>query len=61
LGNGKKLTILAENASEKNIYIKSCKINGKNWNNSFFRHRDIANGGTIELILTDQPTDWAKN
>jgi predicted alpha-1,2-mannosidase len=61
LGNGKKLTILAENASEKNIYIKSCKINGKIWNNSIFHHRDIANGGTIELVLTDKPTDWAKN
>jgi len=61
LGNGKKLTILAVNASEKNIYIKSCKINGKTWKNSIFRHQNIANGGTIELVLSDKPTEWGKN
>lgn len=60
LGNGKKLIIRAENASDKNIYIKSCNINGKNWTSSIFRHKDIANGGTITLILSDQPTSWGK-
>jgi len=60
LGNGKKLIILAKNTSEKNIYILSCKINGKTWNNSIFRHRDIANGGTIEMILSDKPTGWGR-
>ncbi|CAN5534044.1 hypothetical protein BH10BAC3_BH10BAC3_37110 [soil metagenome] len=34
LGNGKKLTIAAKNFSDKNIYIKSCRINGKTWNSS---------------------------
>jgi predicted alpha-1,2-mannosidase len=61
LGNGKKLTLLAKNASEQNIYIASCKINGKVWNKSIFSHQDIANGGTIELVLSDKPTDWGKN
>lgn len=58
LGNGKRLIILAKNASEKNIYIRSCKINGKTWNNPIFRHREIANGGTIEMVLSDKPTEW---
>jgi putative alpha-1,2-mannosidase len=60
LGNGKKLSILATNASEKNIYIKSCKINGKRVNNSIIRHKDIANGGKIEFELSDTPSSWGK-
>ena len=60
LGNGKTLTITAHNFSEKAIYVKSCKINGKAWNSSIFRHKDIAEGGTIEFELAEQPTDWSK-
>lgn len=56
MGNGKKLTITAKNFSEKNIYIKSCTINGKAWNSSIFKHKDIAQGGTIELELAEQRT-----
>jgi predicted alpha-1,2-mannosidase len=60
LGNGKKLTINAKNFSDKNTYIKSCRINGKGWNSSIFRHKDIAQGGTIEIELAAQPTEWGK-
>jgi predicted alpha-1,2-mannosidase len=60
LGSGKKLTITAKNAGEKYIYIKSCKINGKPWNNPIFPHADIANGGTIEFELSDVAGDWGK-
>jgi predicted alpha-1,2-mannosidase len=61
LGNGKKLTITTKNVGEKNIYIKSCKINGKGWNSPIFHHADIANGGTIELELSDVAGDWGRN
>ena len=61
LGNGKKLIIIAKNEGEKNIYIKSCKINGKEWNNSIFHHSDIANGGVIEMELGDVAGDWGRN
>ncbi len=55
LGNGKVLTIISKNASDKNIYIQSCKINGKTWNNSWFTHQDIENGGKIELVMGEKP------
>ncbi len=55
LGNGKLLKITAKNASEKNIYIQSCKINGKPWKQFWFNHSDIANGGTIEFVMGDKP------
>lgn len=60
LWNGKKLLITADNLDEKNYYIKSCKINGKIWENAIFRHGDIAEGGTIELELSDKPTGWGR-
>lgn len=53
LGNGKKLTITSQNASDKNIYIQSCKINGKVWDKFWFTHEEIANGGTIEFVMGD--------
>jgi predicted alpha-1,2-mannosidase len=55
MGNGKKLHIRAKNAGEKNIYIRSCKINGKAWTKPWFRHRDIAAGGTIEFVMGEKP------
>jgi len=55
LGNGKLLKVTARNANEKNIYIQSCKVNGKPWNKFWFTHQDIVNGGTIEMVMGDQP------
>lgn len=60
LSGGKTLVITA-NASEKNIYIKSCKVNGKPWNKAIISHSDIAGGGTIEMELSDVPTDWGRD
>lgn len=58
LGNGKTLVIIAENFSEKNIYIKAVNINSKSLDQNWFRHTDIKDGGTIHLYMTDKPTDW---
>jgi predicted alpha-1,2-mannosidase len=55
MGNGKSLTILAPNASQTNIYIKSVTINGKKWTKPWFNHKDIQNGGTIVFEMTDKP------
>jgi len=60
LENGKTVTIISNNISDKNIYIKSCKLNGKSWNKSIIRHEQIANGAVIEFELTDISTDWGK-
>lgn len=59
LTEGKTLTITA-NATPENVYIKSCKLNGKEWNTAFIKHSDIASGGTIEMELSNVPTDWGK-
>ena len=58
LGNGKILVIIAENFSEKNIYIGSATINDKPLDQNWFRHSDIKDGGVIHLMMTDKPTPW---
>jgi putative alpha-1,2-mannosidase len=55
LGNGKKLNIKAKNASQTNVYIQSCKINGKEWSKPWFNHQQIENGGIIEFVMGDKP------
>ncbi|MDA3867239.1 MAG: GH92 family glycosyl hydrolase, partial [Salinivirgaceae bacterium] len=60
LANGKTIKIIAENASDENIYIQSCKINGKPWKQFWFTHQDIANGGSIEFVMGATPSTFNK-
>ncbi|RZK68228.1 MAG: glycoside hydrolase family 92 protein [Pedobacter sp.] len=59
MANGKQVVIIAKNASEKNIYVQSCKLNGKPYNRSWFRHADIANGASFEFVMGDKPSSWS--
>ncbi|WPU91667.1 GH92 family glycosyl hydrolase [Mucilaginibacter sabulilitoris] len=51
LGNGRFFEIKAPNASFNNKYIQSARLNGKPWDKPWFSHSDIANGGTLELVM----------
>jgi predicted alpha-1,2-mannosidase len=55
LENGKTLKLVAKNNSPTNKYIQSVKLNGKPLNQVWFRHADIANGGTLELQMGSTP------
>jgi predicted alpha-1,2-mannosidase len=55
LGNGKTFEIVAENCSAENKYIQSAVLNGKNWNQTWFFHDDIKNGGKLVLELGNKP------
>ncbi len=55
LKNGKDLVIVAHNASPDNKYVESVRLNGKTLEQVWFRHADIANGGTLELKMGDTP------
>ena len=57
LPDGHILTITS-NASEDNVYIASCKIDGREWNSPFILHRDLVSAHTIEFTLSDVPTEW---
>ncbi len=59
--NGKTFKVIAHNASDKNIYIQSAKLNGKDYNLPYINHSDIVNGGVIEFEMGDQPSKWASS
>jgi predicted alpha-1,2-mannosidase len=62
MGNGKDFTIVARNNSAKNIYIQSATLNGKSWNQSWFSHSDIAQGGALVLTMGPQPNrNWGSS
>ncbi|NOT49108.1 MAG: glycoside hydrolase family 92 protein, partial [Acidobacteria bacterium] len=59
LENGKVVTIRAANVSDKNIYVRSLKLNGKPFRATQFQHHDLFNGGTLEFEMADREVrDW---
>ena len=58
LENNNSFTIKARNVSDKNIYIQSAKLNGENYNKSFLKHTSILEGGVLEFVMGDKPSDW---
>jgi predicted alpha-1,2-mannosidase len=51
LGNNKYFEIKANNASRENKYIQSARLNGQPLNQAWFNHKDIAEGGILELEM----------
>ncbi|MEH6537108.1 MAG: GH92 family glycosyl hydrolase [Psychroserpens sp.] len=58
LENGKQFTILAQNLSDKNIYVEYAYLNGKTLDKTFIAHEDIISGGILEFRMTDNPAVW---
>jgi len=52
---GRKFVIVARNNSRENRYIQSAAFKGRPLTRPWFYHRDLVNGGTLELILGPQP------
>ena len=61
MSNGKKLTMIAENISDKNIYVQSVKFNGKTWDSPFLPTRKVSKGGTLIFTMGPQPSQWGTN
>lgn len=49
---GKTLVIKSLHASNKDIYVRSIKLNGQSYHKSFITHNQIENGGTIEFDMS---------
>ncbi|MCU0361950.1 MAG: glycoside hydrolase family 92 protein [Bacteroidales bacterium] len=59
LANGKVFKIKAINCSFDNKYIQSARLNGKEWNKTWFSHDDIKDGGVLELVMGNKAnTSW---
>lgn len=54
LENGNQFSIIAHHLSDKNIYVKSVKLNGKSLNRNFIYHKEIMQGGVLEFEMTHQ-------
>ena len=60
LRDGKTFRIVCHNYSPDNKYIASAKLNGKEWNQSWFSHEDLMAGGTLEFVMRPVPVKtWA--
>ena len=55
LENGRTFTIRAPNVSDKNIYIRSATLNGKNVERALVTHKTIMKGGTLNFMMSDMP------
>ncbi len=54
LPNGKSFVIIGKNASAKNKYIQSAKLNGQPLNVPQLTHADVLKGGTLEFVMGDK-------
>jgi len=62
LDNGKTFTLHAKNNSAENKYIQSAELNGKTLNRSWFTHKELTNGGTLNLVMGNMPNkNWGVN
>ena len=55
LENGKTFTFTANRLSQKNKFIKTVKLNGKEYTKSYITHDIIMSGGEIVFEMTDKP------
>ncbi|NJX14398.1 GH92 family glycosyl hydrolase [Tamlana crocina] len=55
LKDNKVFIIEAENVSNKNIYIQSATLNGKDFNSTIISHKQILNGGTLKFKMGPEP------
>ena len=61
LDNGRDLTIIANNNSDKNVYIQSCKVNGVPYEKLYFTHEMLMSGMTVEFEMGSEPSSWASS
>ncbi|SHI81204.1 alpha-1,2-mannosidase, putative [Tangfeifania diversioriginum] len=61
LPEDKTFTIVAENNSKQNIYIRSVELNGEPYEKTFITHDTIIKGGTLTFLMGSEPNaDFGK-
>jgi predicted alpha-1,2-mannosidase len=58
LSNGKTFSMTAQDISDRNIYVQSVKLNGKNWDSPFLPCKELEHGGKIDFVMGPQPSQW---
>ena len=60
LSNGKDFTIVAPRLSDKRRYVQSVKLNGVDYPSSFLSHSQLMEGGVLEFIMSERPSNWGQ-
>ena len=55
LENGKSLLIEADNNCDSTPYIRSMKLNGKNYTRNYLTHEHLTQGGRIQFVMDSKP------
>ena len=57
--HGRKFTVIADNNSEKNIYIQSVTLNGKPLSRPWITRDELISGGTLRFVMGPQANlEW---
>jgi len=60
LAGKKDFVIEARNVSPENIYVTAATLNGAPLERSWLRHREIADGGRLVLVMGKSPSHWGE-
>ncbi len=55
LGDGKNLTVIAENYAPENLYVRAVRLNGHELTDWHFNHDAIAEGGELRFTMAAAP------
>ncbi len=55
LSNGNTLTVIAENQSEDNVYVKSVTLNGEKLDGCYITHAQLTGGGKLVFEMSATP------
>jgi len=58
LEGDRRFSIVAENNSDKNVYIQSATLNGKPLDRPWLKHEEIMAGGELKFVMGPQPSKW---
>ncbi len=57
LENGKQFVIESSQVSHGNHFVQSASLNGNDYANSYLKHSDIMNGGTLSFVMGESPNE----
>lgn len=59
VASDKTFTILTHDNSDTNIYVQKVLLNGNEVTQSWIDHSDIIQGGTLDIYMGAEPSNWA--
>jgi len=53
--NGKTFVVNGKNNSKENVYVKTAKLNGKNYSKNYITHEELMKGGALDFEMSNTP------